>query len=541
MNLLSYLYRQSSPLLLLASLLGIVGGLSGAALVAVISKGITGDPSQLTLLAGAFFGLCLLHVVAKTSSEIALLRLTQDAILNLRIELSRKLLATPQKRLQELGKPGLLAILTKDIDSFTLAFQWLPVAFGNVIIICACFAYLAWLSWQLFIMLLIFLLVGLFSFHFAERRPLEQLNQVREQIDTLYLHFRDLIEGSKELQLNRQRGVLFVERVIGGEARGFRASFVHSLTGYSWVLNLGMILFYLVIGLLLFVTPLWLPQPIEKLTAATLTLLYLIRPISDIVVALPALRQAGIALEKIQQLDRDLGPGELRQLPTSDPFAVGSHTWSLELCGISHHYPGSSDDSQFMFGPLDLDIRQGEILYIIGGNGSGKTTLAMLILGLFAPETGSIKLNGVAVEPANIDCYRQHFSAVFADFHLFEQLLDSDQPTLTERASHYVKVLGMEHKVKIVDGKFSTINLSTGQRKRLALVSAYLEDRPIYLFDEWAADQDPLFKRVFYTELLPELKARGKTVLIITHDDAYFSHADRIIKLEDGHLKPISA
>ena len=538
MNLISYLYRQSWKLLLLSALTAIVSGLSGAGLVAVISKGLNSDTASLAGLAWLFFGACLIHLVSKTTSEISLLHLTQSAICELRIGLSRKLLATPQKRLQELGKPGLLVILTNDVDHFTQAFQWLPVAFGNSIIIVSCFAYLAWLSWHLFLLLTLFLVLGILSYQLAERGPIKLLGKVREQTDALYQHFRDLIEGSKELQLNRQRGRLFVEKVIAAEANAFRKTFIRSMMGYTWAVNFGTILFYLVIGILLFIVPQWAPQPVEVLTAITLTLLYLVRPIGELMVVLPVVRQAAISLERIQQLDNELVDG-LNAAPNassdvSERFLV-KDSWLLELRGIRHHYPSSSDDSQFQLGPLDLKIEQGEILYIVGGNGSGKTTLAMLILGLYRPDEGTITLNGTPVTEDNIDSYRQNFSAVFADFHLFEHLLDSDQQSIGERAAYYIKVLGMEHKVKVVDGKFSTVSLSTGQRKRLALVSAYLEDRPIYLFDEWAADQDPTFKRVFYTELLPELKSRGKTVIIVTHDDAYFSYADRILKLEDGH------
>jgi len=254
---------------------------------------------------------------------------------------------------------------------------------------------------------------------------------------------------------------------------------------------------------------------------------------------LPALRQASIALEKIQQLDDALETAEPPRM-TAAPFATSSPLL-LELQHVCHHYPGASDDRQFMLGPLNLTIHQGEIIFIVGGNGSGKTTLAMLLLGLYEPESGMIALNHTPVTDHNRVDYRQHFSAIFSDFHLFEQLLETEQQALSIRANHYIDVLGLAHKVTVADGKFSTLDLSTGQRKRLALVSSYLEDRPIYLFDEWAADQDPVFKRVFYTVLLPELKARGKTVLVITHDDAYFSCADRIVKLEDGHLQTFSA
>jgi putative ATP-binding cassette transporter len=209
----------------------------------------------------------------------------------------------------------------------------------------------------------------------------------------------------------------------------------------------------------------------------------------------------------------------------------------LELRDVCHQHSSEKQD-KFMLGPLSLRIEQGEIVFIIGGNGSGKTTLAMLLLGLYEPESGEIRLNGKPVTPDSVSDYRSHFSAIFADFHLFEQLLDSDG--LDKDVQGYLDRFDIAHKVKVENGKFSTINLSTGQRKRLALVCSYLEDRPFYLFDEWAADQDPVFKRIFYTELLPDLKARGKTVVAITHDDSYFDYADRIVKIEDGNLRDIT-
>ena len=538
MNLVAYLYRQSWSWLLLAALAGIVSGLSGAALVAVIGQGINAGGEALGKLAIIFFSLALLHLVSKSGSEIILLRLTQAAICELRIRLSRKLLAAPQARLQATGKSGLLVILTKDVDTFTHSFVTLPVAFGNLIIVVTCFAYMAWLSLSLFLMLVTCLVLGVLLFYIVERRPLKLMSKVRDQMDTLYEHFRDLIEGSRELQLNRRRSEIFLDRVLASEAMTFRKTVIGSMMGYTFAVNLGTILFFVVIGIMLFVAPHWTNTTRELLATVTLTLLYLMRPISELVISMPIVRNAGIAFGRIRQLDQDLGEEKSRSSassPVQTPFSLASDRWTLELRGIRHHYPSSSDDSQFVLGPLDLSIGQGEILYIVGGNGSGKTTLAMLLLGLYRPDEGRIFLNGVEITEANIDAYRQNFSAVFADFHLFEHLPDPDASDIGSRARHYLDVLGMSHKVKVEAGKFTTLNLSTGQRKRLALVSAYLEDRPIYLFDEWAADQDPAFKRVFYTELLPELKSRGKTVIVITHDDAYFSCADRILKLQDGH------
>ncbi|SHM78789.1 putative ATP-binding cassette transporter [Duganella sacchari] len=537
MNLLTYLYRQSRRLLTIATVAGSIGGVAGAALVAVISKGVSGKESP-SALAWSFFGLCLVTLVCKSISEIALLRLTQDAIFRLRVALSRKLLATPLTRLQELGKHGLLAILTKDIDTFIQAFQFLPLAFGNVVVIVACLGYMAWLSWQVFLVFAVCLVVCVTVYHYAERGPLRQLVRMREHMDALYGHFRSLVEGSKELQLNRTRAEQFVGRVLAGSAGGFRDTFVRAMSTYTWVANAGAMMFYLVIGMLLFVLPQWLPQQSATLTAITLTLLYLIKPVTEMVGALPPVRQAAVALNKIMQLNGELDARPAVALATNPFGAQGG--LQLELHGVCHRYPGLQDDSHFMLGPLDLSVTQGETVFIVGGNGSGKTTLAMLLLGLYQPEAGTVRLNGVAVTEGNLEHYRSHFSAVFADFHLFDQLLDCDGTDMPARAMRYIEQLQMGHKVRVENGKFTTVNLSTGQRKRLALVASYLEDRPIYLFDEWAADQDPAFKRVFYTELLPDLKERGKTVLVISHDDAYFDCADRIIKLADGHLSEIS-
>jgi len=191
-----------------------------------------------------------------------------------------------------------------------------------------------------------------------------------------------------------------------------------------------------------------------------------------------------------------------------------------------------------VLGPVDLSFQPGELVFLVGGNGSGKSTLAKIITGLYLPEAGQIRLDGKLVTNQNRDAYRQLFSAVFADFFVFDNLLGLDGADLDGRAGCYLEQLHLQHKVRIANGSLSTTAVSQGQRKRLALLTAYLEDRPFYLFDEWASDQDPHFKNVFYTKLLPDLKARGKTVLVITHDDRYFDTADRLIKLDYGKLAP---
>lgn len=209
----------------------------------------------------------------------------------------------------------------------------------------------------------------------------------------------------------------------------------------------------------------------------------------------------------------------------------------IELRGATYSYRDEEGVSQFAVAPVDLRVESGRILFIVGGNGSGKSTLVKMILGLYEPTAGSVLLNGDAIEGAERrEWYRQHFSVVFADFYLFPDIAGIGVDNARERAQKYLALLQLDKKVRIEGDTFSTTSLSSGQRKRLALVGAYLEDRPIYVFDEWAADQDPNFKNVFYTQLLPELKARGKAVVVVSHDDRYFEVADEIIKMEDGRI-----
>jgi putative ATP-binding cassette transporter len=188
-------------------------------------------------------------------------------------------------------------------------------------------------------------------------------------------------------------------------------------------------------------------------------------------------------------------------------------------------------------GPINLSFQPGELVFLIGGNGSGKTTLVKLVMGLYEPESGEIHLDGKPVTNENRDDYRQRFSVVFYDFYLFERLFGLEAKDLDAESQKYLDLLQLSHKLEIRNGRLSTVDLSQGQRKRLALLTAYLENRPIYIFDEWAADQDPQFKEIFYYQLLPELKDQGKTIIVISHDDRYYGLADRLIKLESGKLE----
>ena len=536
MRLFGYVFRQSAGTVVLAVVTGIAGGLSGAALISVIGAALGGGDRA--TLAWAFAGLCVLTVVARSAAAIALIRLTQNATCRMRIVLSRKLLATRYATLQRIGKAELQTILNNDILTVTQVFQQMPVILSDIVLVFASLAYMAWLSLALFVPFLVALVLALVLYLAAERIPLRKSEALRAQLEEMTAGLRDLVDGSRELQLNARRGSYFVDQVLTRLAERQRRLATDAMAGFSLVANSGTVMFFVVMGVVLFSAPRWGDTAAEVQTRFAFTLMYLLGPLHSLTMSLQSLRYGEISLRRIEQLETELPP-ETEAAAPAQPFPAQERL-VLELDALQYRYAGEEGEPGYAIGPVDLVLRQGEITFIVGGNGSGKTTLGLLLLGLYEPGGGGIRLNGVAVDAANRAAYRQHFSAVFSDYHLFEQLLQQDEGALYARANQYISLLGLGNKVFAADGRFSTTRLSSGQRKRLALVASFMDDRPIVLFDEWAADQDPEFKRVFYHELLPDLKARGKLVLVISHDDAYFGCADRVLHLEDGRLSEIA-
>ena len=304
--------------------------------------------------------------------------------------------------------------------------------------------------------------------------------------------------------------------------------------------NLGKLLFLGTIGVILFWGT-WTGVSEPAVTRAfALTILFLEVPVSQLLFHFQVLAEGRVSLARIHELTRHVQQKKPSQ-PLKEKSAAIAPTTStvLELCDLTYSYTFKDDTLPFVVGPIDLRINSGEITFIVGGNGSGKTSFAKLLTGLYAPTSGEIRINGVPVSAPDLDDYRQFFGIVFLDYYLSDTLVaSSNDIDIDKQASTLLQKLRLAHKVQVRQGRLSTTELSQGQRKRLALLDAYLADRPVYLFDEWASDQDPQFKQVFYEQLLPELKAQGKAIVVISHDDHYFHLADRIFKLQEGRLSP---
>ncbi len=533
MDLLAFLLRSSWQPVAIALTTGFISGGCSAGLIALISITLATDTATTATLAWAFGLLVSVALITGIISRVVLVRLSQRAVFTLQMRLSRQILATELSQLERAGLPRLLAVLTEDIQTISAAVSILPLLCVNLAVVAGCMVYISWLSWQVLLLVLLLALVAGLSCGILLHLGRRWLAAARERQDRLFQHFRTLVQGIKELKLHAERQQDFLTVDLEGTARQFRHYSSRGLSLFAILDSWGKLIYFFAVGLVLFVLPQWVSVDAQTRFGYALTFTFLLGPMESIVAKLPTLGQASVALKTIQTLGLAQPPNPLVAAPPLPP--VTPHWQALELIGLTHTYRSGQDDQEFTLGPINLTLKPGQLVFLIGGNGSGKSTLAKLITGLYWPSGGQIRLAGQAIAAENRCWYQQHFSTIFADFYLFERLLGLSNPQIDPQ--FYLRQLQLDRKVRIEGGRFSTTDLSQGQRKRLALLTAYVEDRPIYLFDEWAADQDPHFRELFYTQFLPDLTAQGKTVIVISHDDHYFHLADRIIKLNYGQIE----
>ena len=386
----------------------------------------------------------------------------------------------------------------------------------------------------MFLMMLLAIGIGSVVQYIARGRGIKGFMAARDAEDRLQKHYHAIAEGAKELRIHRPRRQRMFRQGIQDTADAICATQVRSINTFVIAKSFGSMLFFVVIGLGLTLQFLWPSADPKAISGFVLVLLYMKGPLEHLIGTLPVVSRAQIAFRRIAELSEQFSSPEphlLLEDHGNQPVVVDS----LELREVSYAYQASPGAQPFQVGPVNLRIAQGDIVFVVGENGCGKTTLIKLLLGLYPPQQGQILLNGQAVDAQVRDDYRQLFTTVFADYYLFDDVVQGDTH-IPEDANRYLERLEIAHKVSVKDGAFSTTDLSTGQRKRLALINAWLEERPVLVFDEWAADQDPTFRRIFYTELLPDLKRLGKTIIVISHDDRYFDIADQLVRLQAGKV-----
>lgn len=536
MNVVRFFARNARSKLFVAVAAGIISGLSSMVLLALFGAVLKGSSrySAYTLLC-VLVAICLFLPLTRFISEVILLRLAEAELFNLRMRLSRRILQSALRHLEILGSEPLMATLTDDIPGIVDILYLIPPLCLNMAIAVGGFIYLGCLSWRILLLVLCFFVLGLLVYELPSRLSIKHFRAARKELDALWGHFRDLTEGIKELKLHSRRRHVFLSQVLRETAESRTKNLLKAFTLHGMANSLGQMLVFAAIGLILF-SSVDNHSSIAVPAGSIITLLYITSALQFVMNVLPSLNRADVALQRLDGVNRKLEGSGILELEQEVVTDVGLQCKDLTLRAVTHAYHSKQAKEAFILGPIDINLKAGELVVLAGGNGSGKTTLAKIITGLYPSETGEVLLDGQQITDENREFYRQHFSAIFYDFHLFESLLGLEKSNLDEHARERLALLQLNRVVTIENGVLSTTQLSHGQRKRLALLTATLEDRPIYVFDEWAADQDPEFKDFFYHQLLSDLKAKGKLVLIICHDDHYFDVADRMIKLESGKV-----
>ena len=521
----------SLPKLLFMSALG---GISTATILAAINAGMQGVPNlwaaTLFLVSLFLFIKTQYYVTITTTAEI------ESIIHKIRLRLMDQLRRSELLEIEGIGRARIVAAITSDTAVLTQASNLLCFTIQGAVLIFFVAIYVAFLSLAAIAMTIIIVVSAAVIFHMKNRRLAAEKQQAAEWERRLFDRLVDFLDGFKEIRLNSARSADLFEDAVDVSRTAANIKIKSQAETFKLIVT-SQVSMYVLLGAVVFVAP----QFSETLGGASLTktttaLMFVVGACFGLVQSIPVLLTANAAADRISQLEVTLraAAGPLREREIKVPKRFDT----IEMHNIVFRYVDKFSDTTFQIGPLDFTLQSGELVFITGGNGSGKSTFMRVLAGLYPPDSGEITLDGMRINDETRDAYRSLMSAIFFDNHLFRRLYGIPEPEPGE-VDRLLKQFRLADKTSLSDGEFRTLDLSGGQRRRLALIVSLLEKRPILLLDEWTAEQDPEFRRKFYDELLPEMKQAGLTVVVITHDDRYLDELDlpaRRIRMDEGRI-----
>ncbi|EJY6984773.1 multidrug ABC transporter permease/ATP-binding protein [Campylobacter coli] len=475
-----------------------------------------------------FIALLIVFFLSSTIVELGLSVFGQNFIFKMQRRVVKQILDTPLLKVAKVGKARILASLGSDVRNISFGLLRLPDFLQSSILILCTSAYLCYLSPQIFTLCAIWIIVVFTINNFLMMKVYAYFRKARENDDALQNNYQNILDGHKELLINRYRAKLYYEDEFESNARSKKKNSTLGNLFNNLSSNFTNVALLALVGVEFYLALEFKWASVAEATTIALSILFLRTPLVSMIGSFPTLLLAKIALDKIAKLELD----DYKEHFEKTNFIKDWRQISFKNTSFSY-------DDNFHLNPVNLDLKKGELIFLIGKNGSGKSTFCMLLTGLFKPSEGEIFVDDMKIDDDNLDVYRSLVSAVFSDFHLFTKTLAKEKFADEEKIASWLKFLELKGKTRVEDHELVLTKLSTGQKKRLAMLIALLEERDILVLDEWAADQDPVFRRFFYKKLLPLLKEQGKTIFAITHDDAYFDSADRIFLAEGGNISEL--
>jgi len=462
-------------------------------------------------------------------------RIAEKAVCNIRARLGNKIRQCDLQSLEKIGESDILARISRDTGMISQTTRPLFAATQAAFMVVFTLLYIAIESPIAVVLCGIMILCGAI-FYMKDREAYEKgLSDSSDSEDALAKSLTGLLRGFKEIRINQKKSdAVFADFCdIASTVGAIRTNVMQLFADTVVFIEM---FFVILLGGVVFILPVVSNEFSGTVTQIVAAILFFFGPLATVIMMYPVYTQANMTVDNLYRLERDLDRDQKVKNDSNDIVQNEFDDFkTIRFDQISFIYADPDGSPNFQIGPITTTVNRGEILFLIGGNGSGKTSFMKLFTLLYLPTSGTIFVDDKPIDDLNIISYRNLFSAIFSDFYLFDKLYGvGDIPQ--ERVQELLKLMGIDHKTSIKNGSFTNTNLSTGQRKRLALVMAYLEDKPVYIFDEVAADQDPQFRSYFYETLLPQLKAAGKTILVVSHDDRYFHVADRILQMDYGQL-----
>ena len=516
-----------------------LGGISTAAILAAINAGMQGgDEGQKTSLWAATLFMVSLFLFIKTQYYVTITATAEiEAIIHkLRLRVIDQVRRSELLAMEAIGRSRIVAAITSDTAVLTQASNTLCFTVQGAVLIFFVGIYVAYLSLAAFAMTVVIVTAAATIFHIKNRRLIAEKRESAEWERRLYDRLTDFLDGFKEVRLNNARSDDLFDDAVDVSRTAANIKIRSQAETFKMIVS-SQVAMYVLLGAVVFAAPQFsdtLGGP--SLTKTTTALMFVVGACFGLVQSIPILLIANAAADRIDQLE-----ATLRATATSTKerdIKVPKRFDKIEMHNIVFRYVDKFSDATFQIGPLDFSLQSGELVFITGGNGSGKSTFMRVLAGLYPPDSGEITLDGMRINDDTRDAYRALMSAIFFDNHLFRRLYGIPEPEPAE-IDRLLTQFRIADKTSLSDGEFSTLDLSGGQRRRLALIVSLLEKRPILLLDEWTAEQDPEFRRKFYDELLPQMKQAGLTVVVITHDDRYLDELDlpaRRIRMDEGRI-----
>ncbi|PZR04229.1 MAG: cyclic peptide transporter [Flavobacterium psychrophilum] len=514
-------------------LFGLVNNLLFTGIIIFINQMITkNDSANITVVEGlVYFSLVIGALLSRRHFQRRMIILTNELLFDFEIIFTTMLRRANHESFERIGSERIYTVFG-DIRFLSQ----LPQAFINFInssflLLCS-IGYLFYNSTIGGAVVLTVMAMLLVFYLRRNRMMTAKINKVRDLQNDFYRYLRDLVFGFKELKISTKRSSTIADDYLLRNRLITKKLDVQASNFYLDNELISSLSWYLVIGLVLFGLPWLLNLSIAQIAVFIITILFMMNPVSSIVSVSPFLIGLKVALKRIKQIEDEVENVETDQVGKNSGV---ERMTSIRFERVVYNYGVDESGRKFTLGPVDFTLRKGETVFVTGGNGSGKSTFIKLLTGLYNPSAGVIYFNEQPVTDETRRYYSNHVSAVFTDHHLFTENYDGFDLDVDEYRE-YIKSMKLETVLK--DNVFpSNQGFSKGQQKRFQMILALMEKKEIIILDEWAADQDPEFRSYFYQQFLKHLKVMNKTVILITHDDRYFSYADRIVKLSSGKLQ----